>query len=321
MPIFDDLPQQNTAPSGGSIFDDLDAPSAAPSEDEGSGWLGPVAGAAALGAGALLFKNPGVLGKLLKGANTARQQLMLSGLAVPKSILGNIGAATAHSLETKSVNPLKELLFNRQTYDDIASAYKAGGHVGPNIGTTTKYVPTPGRVMGAIDVASQNALQRAGMTADEAATSVFQAPLGKNFGKLGEILDSPEAQYVHPFRRTPFNQFAEGWKAVKESGPAAQLGGRAKNPLAFNTYVGAGAVHGAATSDEQYPASVGLATALSAKYGLPYALAAIAARKLVGGQGGGGIAGSALPVSEYGIEQSADPTTAFTQPGFSRFFK
>jgi hypothetical protein len=130
---------------------------------------------------------------------------------------------------------------------------------------------------------------------------------------LGDVLESPAAKYVIPFRRTPFNQFTEGWRTMKPS---------FEHPGVRNTYIGAGAAHGAATSEEQYPVSIPLATALAAKYGLPYALAAVAARKLSGGQGGGGILGSTLPVSEYGVEQSlSDPTAPFVRPAVSRFFE
>jgi len=164
--------------------------------------------------------------------------------------------------------------------------------------------------MGALDDATQNALVRSGMSGTEAQRSVLQAPLT---GELGQVLESPAARYVLPFRRTPFNQFIEGWRTMQPD--YAHSGVR-------NAYIGAGAVHGAATTDEEYPVSIPLATALAAKYGLPYSLAAVAARKLMGGQGGGGILGSTLPVSEYGVEQSlSDPSAPFVRPAVSRFFE
>ena len=80
-------------------------------------------------------------------------------------------------------------------------------------------------------------------------------------------------------------------------------------------YTGTGAAHGAATADESIPLSLPLATAAAARYGLPYAGAAIVGRMLAGGKGGGGIASSALPVSEYGFESSfTDPTRPFRKP-------
>ena len=160
--------------------------------------------------------------------------------------------------------------------------------------------------MGAFDTATREALQRAGMSADDAATAVFQAPLGKNYGPFAETLESPAAKFAFPFRRTPYNQFAEGLKTLK---PGFEHGG------VRNVYAGAGAMHGAMTEDDQYPLSIPLASAFAARYGVPYAGAAIIGRALAGGQGGGGMAGSALPVSEWGLEQSLqDPTKTFYDP-------
>ena len=92
-------------------------------------------------------------------------------------------------------------------------------------------------------------------------------------------------------------------------------GGSEGSTLAKSVYMGTGGVHGAATSDDELPLSVPLAAAASARYGLPYTLAALLGRKLGGGSGGGGITSGALPVSEYGIEQSiGDPSRPFRKP-------
>jgi len=301
--LFDDLPPAQT---GGSVFDDL--PTVPETEDTGFGVGGAVLGGAALLGAAAISRNPSMLGKFFRGANAVRQQAMLSGLALPKSILGNTGAALNVSMEQKSLSPLKNF-FSRQTLDDAVNAYKTGGHAGPTPGINLPG-PNPGKFMGALDEATQNSLIRSGRTAKEAQREVLQAPLS---GDLGDVLESPAAKYVLPFRRTPFNQFTEGWRTMK---PDFEYGG------VRNAYLAAGAAHGAATSEEQYPVSIPLATALAAKYGLPYALAAVAARKLSGGQGGGGVLGSTLPVSEYGVEQSlSDPTAPFVNPAITRFFK
>jgi hypothetical protein len=310
--IFDDLPPPSPGRTSGSVFDDLPEPASAPADTNPDGYNvgGAVAGGALLaGAAALAMRNPGALSKLFKGANAVRQQLMLSGLALPKSALGNAGAALNASLERKSIAPLKQL-FSPQTAREAVSAYKSGGQaLGVNLPG-----PTPGRIMNALDTATQGALQRAGLTAEESAAQVLQSPLGENFGKFGEALEGPVAAHIMPFRRTPFNQFVEGLKTMTPSHA---------NKGVTAGYATAGAVHGTATSDERYPVTIPLATALAAKYGLPYALAAVAARKLLGGaEEGGGILGSALPVSEYGVEQSlSDPLAPFTKPAASRFFE
>jgi hypothetical protein len=222
--------------------------------------------------------------------NALRQQLMLSGLALPKSILGGVGASVANSLERKSLAPLSALL-SRETLKDTGKAFAAGRSVGP-IGSGTQLpmgLDLPGRAMGAVDEAVKNSLVRAGSTSDEATRAMLQAPLPSG---LSEAFDNPLMRFIFPFRRTPFNQLIEGGKAMGE------------HPLVSAGYGAAGAVQGAAQADEQYPVSAGIGVAASGKYGLPQALGQIAGRAVAGGKGGGGIAGSALPVSEYGIEQS-----------------
>jgi hypothetical protein len=246
----------------------------------------------------------GKVGKIAKGANTLRQQLMLSGLAVPKSILGNVGAVTEAALEKRSLSPIKQF-FSGETLRDAKAAYKAGGLSSGMKGVDQSAVHGPGRFMGALDEATQGALRRDGYSIEEAQRRTLQAPLQED---LAVALDSPLARYVHPFRRTPFNQFIEGWKKMRPDEMR-------KNPLATGVYNTAGLVHGAATAEDDMPLSIPIATAGASRYGLPYALSALLGRHLAGGKGGGGIASSALPVSEYGFESAvSDPTRPFRKP-------
>jgi hypothetical protein len=246
---------------------------------------------------------------------------MLSGLALPKSVLGNVGAVVNRSLESGSTAPLKAF-FSKQTLRDAKAAYKSqsgvtnnpAGHVGVNLPG-----PMPGRIMGAMDEATQNSIKRSGGTAAEAANETLQTPLGQNFGKMGEALEGPVAQYLLPFRRTPFNQFIEGMKAMDPKRLAANPGQK----RALTTHAALGTVHGAATSDDDMPVSVPLAMAAAGRYGMPYGLAALISRvHLAGGKGDAGIPSGMLPVSEYGITSSIeDPLRPFYDPAMSRFFK
>lgn len=270
-------------------------------------------GAAGLVGAGILARKPGMARTGLEGLNAIRQQLMLSGHALPKSVLGGVGAAGAMSAETRSLRPLKEL-FSRATVRDIAKAYKGGGvGGGPVPGGTTLPGPTPGRIMGSVDEGIQSALQRAGATADEAQAALLQTPLtGGRMGQLGRVLESPAMKYLVPFRRTPFNQFIEGGQEILSM----------QHPGVLAGYTGAGAAHGALTEDEQYPVSLPFGVAASGKYGLPYGLGAMAGRALAGGKGAGGTAASVLPVSEYGFEQAlTDPLKPFKKPAFMRWFE
>lgn len=278
------------------------------------------AGAAGLGAVALAARMPGRVGKLASGLNALRQQLMLSGFALPKSILGNVGAAVNAGMERGSMAPLKEL-FSGQTLKDAAQSFKTGTGAVLNPAGHTQNLPkvlsVPGRAMGAMDEATQKALQRAGLSPAESARETLQSPLT---GGLGEAFESPVASYLHPFRRTPFNQFIEGLKTFQGGqGPLGLLGSHPKTQAAT---LALGAAHGSATADDSTPLSIPLAIAASGRRGLPYGLAALAGRLATSGKGGGQIASSVLPVSEYGYEQSlGNPLAPFEEPAAFKALK
>lgn len=327
-----DAPMTTTpAPTQGGLRRLSAVPTPEETDDEGFPVGATLAGGAALTGAALLARNPNAPAALRRGmeyANALRQQSMLSGFAPLKSMLGNVGAVIAQSAETRSLEPLKQLL-SMQTVRD---ALPAGATVGEKLKNAfvtgrSAVAPSaasgvnlpgvlggPGRVMSALDDATRKALVRSGMTADSAEMATFQAPIGKNYGPFGKVFeDNPVADYIFPFRRTPLNQFAEGLKTL--SGPH-------RDPAVLGTYAGAGAAHGAATSDEQYPVSIPFGVALAAKYGLPYGLAAIAGRVLAGGKGAGNTAGSVLPVSEYGLSESIEnPLAPFAEPAALRALK
>ncbi len=280
---------------------------------EESSWLKTALIGGGLAGAALLARKPGLLksamagpiGKIANAANVARQQMFLTGYALPKSILGGIGSGVERSIETGSTAPLREML-SMETLKDAGKAFKASSRLGPAGTPTTSKFALPGRAIGAFDTAANNALIRSGATADEASNALLQSPLPKPFAAL----ENPVAQYAHPFRRTPFNQWFTGYDKFQkayEGDKTAQKG------LAI--YGGVGAVHGAATADERYPISVPFGVAASARYGVPYGLGALLGRTLAGAKDGGGIADQINPVSAYGVEQGfLDPLRPVTNP-------
>lgn len=277
-------------------------------------------GAAAIAAAAYALKT-GKLDALkgfLKGANATRVQEMLSGLAIPKSVLGNVGGAANMSMETGSWKPLKEL-FSMETARDVSKAWKAGTPVAAeaNYGHTLRFpkflgggeVPTPGKVMSTLDTATQNALVRAGtkpgMTtkevekvAKEAERMLLQAPIPQRFAKA---LNSVPAKFAIPFRRQGINQFLEGGETLSTESMKAH-----PYVLAGQTIAGAGV--GAATADERNPVKVGLGTAFAGKYGVPFVAGAIMGRQLMGGKLDRSMAGAIAPVSIDGITRSLTET-------------
>ncbi len=294
---------------------------AAPAEEPstGSSLLKLLAGGAALAGAGYLAAKSGKIKPFLEGANDLRQQLMLTGWAIPKSILGGIGATAVESAERGSMDPLKAL-FSRETLQDVGKAWKQGsleaqqalpglegaGKAVHGPGSSSPWA-VPGRVLNATDEAIQKAMQRGGVSAEEAATANMQAPLPKG---LADALDSPVGRYLVPFRRTPFNQFIEGFKTFRPEN---------FNPAVQATVGTLGGLHGAATADEKYPTSVGLGAAAAAKYGLTYAGGATLGRMLAGGKGNSSTMGSALPVSEYGVTSSIEaPLQPFKDPAALR---
>lgn len=283
-------------------------------EETGPGVGTAVAGTAGLALVlGLAARRPGLISRGLRGLNAVRLQGMLSGFAVPKSILGNIGATAIAAGERRSLEPLRQL-FSRQTLRDLGTAYKAGGSVGPTPGVgeyaRIPVVPTPGRIMGSVDVATRQALQRAGLSESEAAREILQTPLTGNLAEAFE--GNPAATLVVPFRRTPFNQFIEGLETLKPSRIR-------EHPGVFGTVTGAGAALGAGTAEKKYPVSVPLGVAASARYGMPFALAALIGRQLAGGRTSAGIASQVIPVSEYGVETGVtDPLGSIREPALKR---
>lgn len=292
---------------------------------EGLSTGGKVAAGVAGLAGLLALRNPAKAWSGLKaagrGVNALRMQLMLSGLALPKSLLGNAGATAIESIERGSMRPLKEL-FSRQAVRDFKEAWKTGQAAGPTpgvdpgttLGIGKHQVWTPGRAMGAADMATRKALGRAGLSEEEAARAIFQTPLT---GQLGEAFEgtgkgSAAVRYLIPFRRTPFNQLTEGVKTVT----------RMEHPRVLAGMSAAGAAEGARTADEEYPLTLPLAAAAMAKYGVPFSVAALIGRNLAGGEGGGGAGSNVVPISEWGIETGLhEPLKPFVEPSAVRAIK
>jgi len=260
--------------SGGSvILDDNGEPMGAASgvpDGGSSGWMA-AAGLGVAGLAGLVAHNPALAKKIAEGAMSLRKTSMLSGLAPLKSLLGNVGGSAIASMERGSLAPLKEML-SPATAKEAYAVFKRGANpaiAGPTTSAVSK-LNIPGRIMGAFDEAGQNALQRAGMTAEESSREMLQAPLPHG---LTEVFDkNPIADFIFPFRKTPYNALTEGLKTLKP-----QTVGQG---AALAESMGSGALVGAEAED---PKTIGVTTALHGRYGLPHAAAAGISRVLTGG--------------------------------------
>lgn len=272
---------------------------------------GALAGAGLLAAG-LARKSPHMtvdaLRKLGRAVNTARYTSMLSGLAPIKSALGNLGAPWIESALRGTLKPARAF-GSTNTIKDWWAAFKD-----PALAAKMQGLPPdgmskfniPGRVMSAGDYATQRALTRGGLTTEEAQRATLMSPLrgtkptGGVLDELGKALESPAAETLIPFRRIPFNQFNEGLRALP-GGETWKQGSRAQAVTLAS--MAAGSAAGAATANQDYPVFPAVVAATAGRFGVPAALAA-ALTRLQMGKSGGGIAGSVLPVSEYGFEET-----------------
>jgi hypothetical protein len=300
----DPLFEPTTTPGSDPLFSPA-GETGGTSDTSGPGWGTAALAAAGAGAGAYALKKLG-LGGTANAINDIRRAAMLSGWAPLKSLLGNVGGAAYSSIERGSLTPIKELL-SGQTLADASAAFRAGAQYGDQTPSLISKLNLPGRVMGAFDKATQNALIRAGLTPQEAARDVLQAPLP--YG-ISDKLAGPVAQYAVPFRRTSINQFLEGFNTMNPEN-LQTLGQKA----ALGTALGTGALEG--ELDASTP-EIALSTAASGKYGLPHALAAGLVKTLNTGKvrEGGSVLKTLNPVdlgdSMYG--PAADPTSIIPTP-------
>jgi hypothetical protein len=298
-------------------------------DDEGGMGLGSLAVGGAAGLLALLAsRNPGRAGQVAKSVggklNELRYGSMLSGFAVPKSAMGNIGAAVTASLENRTAAPLKEF-FSPQTFRDWVGAVKAGNTVGPAAGNAqsavrqgSSWLNAPGRIIGAGDTATRNALVRGlernaqaqGHTVtpemleqfeDEAKRLLLQRELPP---EVADMADSAVGRFMIPFRTTPFNTLREGLDTLKFKHPAITAGA-----------AGAGAAVGASTED---PKVMALTAPLAATYALPYLLGGVAGKYYLKGDSAGKagrVASGISPYSDYAIgEMITNPARPYTKP-------
>lgn len=273
--------------------------------DEGGGWGSTIgAGVAAAGAGALALaaKKYGV-GKVFDTANNIRRQGMLTGLAVPKSLLGNLGAGITTAIEEGSLAPLKEMLRLPTNVSNAVSAFKRGATYQ---GQPTSAWAIPGRILGATDEATTAALQRAGIAPEAAAKTMLQSEIDLGPQVRG-ALDTKLGQYLVPFRRTPINQAVGALDTMSDWSDKGKV---AANALAL----GGGFATGEGTEGVG-PTIAG--TALLGRRGLPFAAASMLGKLAKGDskREAAKVMQGASPVSDYSIQEGiAGPVTGNPMP-------
>ena len=261
-------------------------------DDSGPGWgTAALAGAGALAAGYVAKKLGlgGVAGKVFDTANNIRRQGMLTGLAIPKSLIGNLGAGVTTAIEEGSTAPLKEMLRLPTNVKNAVQAFREGGQYE---GQPMSKWALPGRILGATDEAAQAALGRAGIPREEAAKTMLQSELDLG-PQLRSALGTKLGQYLVPFRRTPFNQLAGGLETMADWGTTGKA---AANAAALGG--------GFATGEETEGVTpTALGAAFFGRRGLPFAAGSMLGKMAKGDtkREAAKVMQGASPVSDYSL--------------------
>ena len=245
--------------------------------NDGPGWGTALAAGGAL-AGGLALRNT----KLMKTGATKAFDLVqglrhlgaLSGAAVPKSVVGNVGAPFVAAAERKSLEPIRQF-FSKQTAKDWMREIRDPevGIAQQEPGSFRMWNPF-GRLMSAGDVATRKALVRGGTSDAEAAKYTLQTPLGELglHGPMLEALESKAGRAAVLYRRTPLNSVVHGvTSSIAHPGLAAGA-------------VGAGALQGSAGGEVSDPLAVALTAPLAGVYSVPYLLGAGAGKLMSTGR-------------------------------------
>lgn len=295
--------------------EDVSAPVPA-ANDDGPGLGSALLAGGALAAGALALRNPqmakSAAGKLGGWLNEFRYGSMLSGMAVPKSAMGNLGAAAITSAEQGTLRPLREFLSMDTARDWVANLRQgnalgqaAGGNTASGITHGSSWLNLPGRIIGAGDAATKNALMRAGLSQQDAEIQLLQRQIEPSWKKS---FDHPIAKWLFPFRTVPLNTFREGMERLNVLTPA--------NPHRAVSLgaMGAGAVTGALTDD---PRTVGMTSPLAGTYAIPYMVGGMLGKYATGaGEVGPAkqVMAGVTPYSDYAFGGLLDVLRPYTRP-------
>lgn len=241
------------------------------------------------------FITTGAAALPLQALGQLRTASMLSGMALPMSIAGDIGAPITAALEAGSSKPIKELLRLPTNARNVVKAWKAGSNPAEisTYGAKKLGLNLPGRAIGAMDSATQQLLERAGVTPKEAQRILLQSPNKISAG----IRDADPHGIVFPFTKTPSNFFSEGVKSfdLKNAGlrKAAITAG----------VTGAGFETGRQTDNSNV---IRTGAAMAGPRGLPFTLAAGLGALSKRGRGSASKAvGSVSPIQDMSVTQFA----------------
>jgi hypothetical protein len=243
----------------------------------------------------------------MRGVESLRMTGMLSGAALPKSVAGNVGAVLTAAAEQGSTAPIREALRVPTNLRNAARGWQGGSN--PAGITGMSRINIPGRAMGALDEMTTQALQRAGLSLEDAQRLLLTRPnpLG---AKAAEAMNTPIGRMVFPFQRTPFNAGLEGLREMNALLPGSGASATRRGLTAGA--MGAGAVAG---SETDHPLVLAILAALMGPRAAPFALG-------VGATGGKQLAervGAGFPEGSWG--DMVDPLRPITNPALLRLLE
>lgn len=228
-------------------------------------------------------------------ANQVRMTSMLSGLALDKSLIGNVGSHFIAALEHRTLAPFKVLTNVRAIARDLKTGWQH--NVNPALTGGVGKFNVFGRAMGAGDYAATESLVRAGISRADAREILLTNP---NAISKWPPFKSRAGQFFVPFRTIPFNQFGQfltRWKRYPE------------------VYAGAvilGAISGAKVEDKE---KLALMSAFTGPYAIPFLIGAGLTR---GARAVEGVS----PIPEWGIVKTiTKPWAPFTESPGRRWFR
>jgi len=234
--------------------------------------------------------------KTFDAANSVRMTSMLSGLALPKSLAGNLGAHLAAAFEGRTLKPLKVLTNYKAIAQDIKTGWASRAN--PALVEGLNRANLPGRAMGAADFAGIESLKRAGLSEKEAKELMLT---GANQISSWWPLETRLGKLIVPFRTTPFNQLAQGLTRWK------------KHPEVAIAAIALGAASGANVEDKE---AVSVISAFAGPYALPFLVGAWI------GSGNKEMLNQISPMPEWGITETiANPFKPFTESPGRRWFR
>lgn len=239
----------------------------------------------------------------------------LSGRAIPKSIMGNLAAPFMAAAEKGTTAPIRSFFSPRTVgkYFDELRNPTVRDHTMEQVGSPNLF----GRILGAGDVATTEALERGGLTADESARHLLRTPTGKLgiTGKAQEMLQSRGGRAALMFQTTPANQVVHGGRAAM-----GLDGRRAQTLAAISAALGLG--HGSMESSD--PLEIAMTAPLAGVYSAPYLMGAGAGKLARGATSvATGVLRGVSPVPELGRD-IIDPTRflrPITDPAIGAWFR